>query len=254
MRQRASSAASTRQHSLVFPLFEHYGVSIWVPEVGGAIDPASEAHELITGAFGGMSKGERNRIKVRVRTAMSSQSQLEGRYLGGRPPYGYRLIAAGAHPNPGKAAEGKRLHQLAPDPDTAPVVQRIFDECCSGHGIYAIAEGLTRDGVPSPALTTPPATRTAPAPPGPKAPCAPSCSTRATPATKSGTNNARKKSSSTSTTSHSATTAAKPHTPSTTEPAPKPSANGSPTPKQKKPKHTRSCANTTNPRLNPNPR
>jgi hypothetical protein len=31
--------------------------------------------------FGGMSKGERNRIKIRVRTAMSAQAQLQGRYL-----------------------------------------------------------------------------------------------------------------------------------------------------------------------------
>ncbi|MEV6296314.1 hypothetical protein AB0M41_39195 [Streptomyces sp. NPDC051896] len=33
-----------------------------------------------------------NRIKIRVRTAMSSQARLQGRYLGGRPPYGYRII------------------------------------------------------------------------------------------------------------------------------------------------------------------
>ena len=56
----------------------------------------------------------------------------------------------GPHPNPGKAADGKRLYGLEPDPDTAPVVVRIFTEFLSGLGIFAIAEGLTRDGVPSP--------------------------------------------------------------------------------------------------------
>jgi site-specific DNA recombinase len=74
--------------------------------------------------FGGVSKGERNRIKIRVRTAMAAQAQLEGRYLGGRPPYGYMLIDAGPHPNPAKAADGKRLHVLAPDPQTADVIRR----------------------------------------------------------------------------------------------------------------------------------
>ena len=42
-----------------------------------------------------------------------TQAQIEGRYLGGRPPYGYLLIDAGPHPNPAKAADGKRLHALA---------------------------------------------------------------------------------------------------------------------------------------------
>src|SRR4051794_2023426 len=100
--------------------------------------------------FGGMSKGERNRIKVRVRAAMASQTAIEGRYLGGRPPYGYRLADAGPHPNPTKAADGKRLHRLEPDPVTAPVVGRIFAEYLTGRGLFAIAERLTLDGLLSP--------------------------------------------------------------------------------------------------------
>jgi hypothetical protein len=50
--------------------------------------------------FGGMSKGERNRIKIRVRTAMAAQAQVEGRFLGGRPPYGYLLVDADRTPTP----------------------------------------------------------------------------------------------------------------------------------------------------------
>jgi len=60
------------QYSLVMPVFTHYGVELWVPEVGGPIDPDSEAHDLIMSVFGGMSKGERNRIKLRVRAAMAA--------------------------------------------------------------------------------------------------------------------------------------------------------------------------------------
>jgi site-specific DNA recombinase len=44
-----------------------------VPEVGGAIDPDNEAHDLIMSVFGGMSTGERNRIRVRVRAAMAAE-------------------------------------------------------------------------------------------------------------------------------------------------------------------------------------
>src|SRR5712691_2938370 len=90
--------------------------------------------------FGGISKGERNRIKIRVRTAMAAQAQLEGRFLGGRPPYGYQLRDAGPHPNPAKAADGRRLHALAPDPQTADVIRRIFTDYLAGKGVKAIAE------------------------------------------------------------------------------------------------------------------
>ena len=138
------------QFSLTFPLFIHYGVPLWVPEVGGPIDPGSEAHDLAMTLFGSMSKGERMRVKTRVRAAMQAQAHIQGRFLGGRPPYGYQLADAGPHPNPGKAHLGARLHKLEPDPLTAPVVKRIFQLFLEGHGYYAIAELLTSEGVPSP--------------------------------------------------------------------------------------------------------
>lgn len=126
-----------------------------MPEVGGAVDSESEAHDLIMSVFGGMSKGERNRVKIRVRSAMAAQARIEGRYLGGRPPYGYQLVDLGPHPNPAKAADGKRLHGLAPHPQYAPVVKRIFAEYLRGRGHYAIAEALTRDGILSPSQADP---------------------------------------------------------------------------------------------------
>ena len=66
----------------------------------------------------------------------------EGRFLGGRPPYGYQLADAGPHPNPSKAAIGQRQQRLEPDPVAAPIVGRIFGEYITGRGIFAIAEGL----------------------------------------------------------------------------------------------------------------
>ncbi|GAA2405957.1 recombinase family protein [Actinomadura vinacea] len=143
------------QYGLTFPLFDHYGVPLWVPEIGGVIDPANEAHDMIMSMFGGLSKGERNRIRTRVRSSMAAIAATEGRYLGGRPPYGYKLVDGGPHPHPGKAADGKRLLMLEIDPEAAPVVQRIFGEYLGldgspEKGLFAIAEGLTRDGIPCP--------------------------------------------------------------------------------------------------------
>ena len=143
------------QFGLTFPVFTHYGVQLWVPEVGGPIDPGSEAHDLVMTLFGGMSKGERSRIQVRTRAAMSDLAARTDRFLGGRPPYGYQLIDAGPHPNPGRASAGQRAHRLEPDPLTAPVVERIFQMYAGGMGHRAIAQTLTDEEVPSPSAHDP---------------------------------------------------------------------------------------------------
>ena len=139
------------QFALTYPLFTHYRVALWVPEVGGAVDPGSEAHDLVMNLFGGLSKGERTRIQIRVRSAMEAMAAEGDRFLGGRPPYGYRLADAGPHPNPAKAAAGQRLHRLELDPITAPVVRKIFSMYASGDGLRLIADRLTERGVLSPA-------------------------------------------------------------------------------------------------------
>lgn len=143
------------QFQNTFPLFVHYGVQLWVPDIGGYVDPASDGAEMMMAIYGTMSTQERRRVKIRVRSAMAEQAKIEGRFLGGRPPFGYQLADAGAHPNPGKAALGQRLHQLEPDPTSAPIVGRIFADYLSGRGIYSVAEGLTRDGIPSPSAHDP---------------------------------------------------------------------------------------------------
>src|SRR5262249_34338705 len=87
------------QYALMAPLFEHYGVQLWMPEAGGQISFDAEADEQLMIALGVQSKREITRARIRVRTAMAAQARDQGRYLGGRPPYGYRLADAGPHPN-----------------------------------------------------------------------------------------------------------------------------------------------------------
>src|SRR5664279_2081226 len=41
------------QFGLTFPVFVHFGVGLWVPEVGGAVDPGSDAHDLVMSIDGG---------------------------------------------------------------------------------------------------------------------------------------------------------------------------------------------------------
>jgi site-specific DNA recombinase len=79
------------QYGAMAPLFEHYGVHLWMPEAGGRVDYASEHDEKAMTVLGLSSKREVTRTSIRVRTAMAAQTREQGRYLGGRPPYGYRL-------------------------------------------------------------------------------------------------------------------------------------------------------------------
>jgi DNA invertase Pin-like site-specific DNA recombinase len=81
---------------------------------------------------------------------MTAQTREQGRYLGGRPPYGYRLVDGGPHPNQVHARWGPRLHRLDPDPVTAPIVQRIFRERAAGRAVAAIARALNEAGIPCP--------------------------------------------------------------------------------------------------------
>ena len=65
---------------------------------------ASEHDEQTMTHLGLSSKREVTRTSIRVRPAMAVEVREQGRYLGGRPPYGYRLGDAGPHPNKAHAA------------------------------------------------------------------------------------------------------------------------------------------------------
>ena len=192
------------------------------------VDPESEAHDLVMSIFGGMGKGERDDAS---RSASAPrwrrQAATEGRFLGGRPPYGYRLADAGPHPEPGQGSRRPTAPPTRGRPDRPRRSCGASSTSTSpAHGLYAIAEGLTRDGILSPSASR---SRTQPPPGqqrtarGERAPSARSSGTLATPAARSGTSNAETKSSSTSTTSHSAT---RPRCAGTTAPT----GSGSPRP------------------------
>jgi len=75
------------------------------------------------------------------------ENTLQGFNTGGIAPYGYRkrfLI----HPARSMADRGKHKVVLEPDPEQAPVVERIFREFVFGNGgIRGIASDLNRDGI-----------------------------------------------------------------------------------------------------------
>lgn len=44
------------QYSTVYPLLQHFGVELWLPEVGGRVDFRSATTEMLLGMLGGTSQ------------------------------------------------------------------------------------------------------------------------------------------------------------------------------------------------------
>jgi len=138
-----SWSASTRafygsQANHLAPLLREYGVQLWLPEVDGPVNLYSPTHQALLLMLGAQSKLAAPRARFRNTAAMQAQAREQGRHLGGRPPYGYRVADTGPRPNRADAASGRRLHRLEPDPQTAPLVKWIFIRRLGGHSIAGI--------------------------------------------------------------------------------------------------------------------
>jgi hypothetical protein len=106
------------------------GVQVWLPEAGGPVELGSPVHQALMLLLGAQAQREVVRARHRVLAAMRVQARVQGRFLGGRPPYGYRLADAGPHPNAVHARWGRRLHVLEPDPVTAPWLSGSSPSVC----------------------------------------------------------------------------------------------------------------------------
>ncbi|HEU5469405.1 MAG TPA: recombinase family protein [Actinophytocola sp.] len=126
------------------------GVQVWLPEAGGPVDLGSPVHQALMVLLGAQAQREVARARARVLAAMRAQARVQGRFLGGRPPFGYRLADNGPHPNAEHARWGRRLHGLEPDPATAPWVRWLFAQRADGRSVASLVRELNDRGVPCP--------------------------------------------------------------------------------------------------------
>ncbi|MEV6871492.1 recombinase family protein [Amycolatopsis sp. NPDC051128] len=148
-------AFAADQFEQLAPTLTRYEVQVWLPEAGGPVEAGSPLHRMLMTLLGAQSQREVLRARHRTLAAMRAQVRIQGRYLGGRPPYGYRLVDAGPHPNRTHASWGRRLQRLDPDPVTAPHVKWIFAKRLSGRSAAGIARELNERGVPCPSTADP---------------------------------------------------------------------------------------------------
>lgn len=148
-------AFAADQFEQLAPIINKHGVQVWIPEAGGPVEAGSPLHRILMTVLGAQSQREVSRARHGTLAAMRAQVRTQGRYLGGRPPYGYRLVDAGPHPNRTHAGSGRRLQRLDPDPVTAPHVKWIFAKRLTGRSAAGIARELNERGVPCPSTADP---------------------------------------------------------------------------------------------------
>jgi hypothetical protein len=131
-------------------------VMVWLPQSPGVpVDAHNELHLSLLALLGVHSRREVLRSRFRAKAAMRAQVAMQGRHVGGRPPYGYRLTDVGPHPNPRHARWGRRAHRLEPDPVTAPHVRWIFALRLAGRSVAGIARDLNERRIPCPSGADP---------------------------------------------------------------------------------------------------
>lgn len=129
-----------KAHEVVFYMCELAGL-----EPLCVLEPYGDSSaDMMTRGIRGIVSGEEKK-NIRLRTQMGRQARANARKIipGPRPLYGYRYINRGT-------GKGQTKVAYEPDPDTAPIVRRIFRELAGGKALRRVAEGLNDDSIPTP--------------------------------------------------------------------------------------------------------
>jgi hypothetical protein len=112
------------------PLFEHYGVQLWMPEAGGRVNFGAEGDEQLMLALGVQSKREITRTRFRVRTAMAAQARDQGRKHYPHPPCRFGVVCHFVDQTSGCAQNSPLWHALA----TVAISGKNVPNAASGTG------------------------------------------------------------------------------------------------------------------------
>lgn len=104
--------------------------------VSNELDMTSAPGRAMAGMLAVFAQFEAEVIATRIRESIAARKKM-GRYVGGRPIFGYRRI-----PNP----EGPGTH-LEVHPEQAQIVREISNHVLDGQSVYSVANDLTDRGV-----------------------------------------------------------------------------------------------------------
>lgn len=121
--------------------FIKHGIEVWsVNEGEQRLD--SHVDKLMNYIRFWQANGESQKTSARVKTRLN-QMTMDGKFTGGVPPFGYKLIKSGEINK-----KGKELMEIVIDDDEVPIVRKIFEMTVKeGYGSYRMADYLNEQGI-----------------------------------------------------------------------------------------------------------
>ena len=131
------------QYAPMAPLFEDYGVQLWMPETGGPGRLRLGARREDDGHAGFVVQAGDPRTSIRVRTAIAVQTRKQGRYLGPVPLPGHDRPAVIARCWPGGRFRDSQCERLG-----ASVFTSFSPACLAMRADAGRARTARRDQLP----------------------------------------------------------------------------------------------------------
>lgn len=134
------------EYSFYVAELNRMGIEVWTIK-DGQLKTEEHIDKLLNYIRFWQNEGESKKTGMRVHDTMVELVK-DGKFVGGKAPYGYKLVLSGEISNHGRA-----LHKLVIVPEQAEVVRQIFGYAVNqGMGFQKIAKKLNENGVPAPIL------------------------------------------------------------------------------------------------------
>lgn len=134
------------EYSFYVAELNRLGIEVWTIK-DGQLKTEEHIDKLLNYIRFWQNEGESKKTGMRVHDTMVEMVK-NGKFVGGKAPYGYKLVLSGEISNHGRA-----LHKLVIVPRQAEVVCQIYSYAVNqGMGFQKIANTLNENGIPAPIL------------------------------------------------------------------------------------------------------
>jgi len=134
------------EYSFYVAELNRMGIEVWTIK-DGPLKTEEHIDKLLNYIRFWQNEGESKKTGMRVHDTMVEMVK-DGKFVGGKAPYGYKLVLSGEISNHGRA-----LHKLVIVPEQADIIKQIFRHAVNqGMGYEKIANTLNKNGVPAPIL------------------------------------------------------------------------------------------------------
>jgi DNA invertase Pin-like site-specific DNA recombinase len=134
------------EYSFYVAELNRLGIEVWTIK-DGQLKTEEHIDKLLNYIRFWQNEGESRKTGVRV---FDTQMEMvkDGKFVGGKAPFGYKLILSGEISNHGRA-----LHKLVIVPEQADIVRQIYSYAVNqGMGFQKIAKTMNENSIPAPIL------------------------------------------------------------------------------------------------------